>query len=103
MNLSDCCLTLVVPKALEENLLDLLLENDALASGFMTSAVELHGRTVAYQSTTEQVRGRAQKVKVQIIMQHADAQTLLQSIKQALPRTNIVYYITPLAEFGSFL
>ncbi len=103
MTFPDCCLTLISPKALEENLVDLLLEHEALASGFMTSEVEFHGRNVTYQSSTEQVRGRAQRVKMHIIMRHADAQTLLLDIKQNLPRANIVYYITPLAEFGSFL
>ena len=103
MNSPDCCLTLIVPKALEENLVDLLLEHEALADGFTASGVEGHGRNVVYQSSAEQVRGRAHQVKMQIIMRHADAQTLLHDIKQALPRANIVYYVTPLAEFGSFL
>ncbi|MCL4316152.1 MAG: DUF3240 family protein [Gammaproteobacteria bacterium] len=103
MNVSDCCLTLMVPKALEENLLDLLLEHDALAGGFITSEVEDHGRNVTYQSMAEKVRGRAHRVEIQIIMHHADAQTLLRDIKQVLPRTNIVYYMTPVTEFGSFL
>ena len=103
MNTPDCCLTLIAPQALEENLLDLLLERDALVGGFTASGVEGHGRNVVYQSSAEQVRGRAHQVKMQIIMRHADAQTLLHDIKQALPHANIIYYITPLAEFGSFL
>lgn len=103
MNLPDCCLTLIVPKALEENLVDLLLEHEALASGFIASEIEGHGRNVTYQSGAEKVRGRARRVKLQIIMHHTDAQTLLRDIKQALPRANIVYYMTPVTEFGSFL
>ncbi|MDP1708794.1 MAG: DUF3240 family protein [Gammaproteobacteria bacterium] len=103
MNTPDCCLTLIAPKALEENLLDLLLEHDALASDFTISEVAGHGRTVAYQSNTEKVRGHARQVRMQIIMQHADAQTLLHDIKQALPRVNIVYHITPVTESGSLL
>jgi len=103
MNTTDCCLTLIVPKALEENLLDLLLEHDALASDFTISEVAGHGRTVAYQSNAEKVRGHARQVQIQIIMQHADVQTLLHDIKQALPRVNIVYRITPVTEAGGFL
>ncbi|MBI3343423.1 MAG: DUF3240 family protein [Gammaproteobacteria bacterium] len=103
MNSPDRCLTLIVPKALEENILDLLLEHETLAGGFITSEVEGHGRNVTYQSMAEKVRGRAHRVEIQIIMHHADAQTLLRDIKQALPRTNIVYYMTPVTEFGSFL
>ena len=103
MNPPDCCLTLIVPKALEENLLDLLLEHETLAGGFITSEVEGHGRTITYQSTAEKVRGRAQQIKMQIIMYHPDAKILLQDIKQTLPRANILYYMTPVTEFESFL
>lgn len=103
MNPPDCCLTLIAPKALEENLLDLFLEHEALAGGFMTSEVEGHGRNVTYQSMAEKVRGHARQVRMQIIMQHADAQTLLHDIKQALPHVNIVYHITPVTESGSLL
>ena len=103
MNPPDCCLTLIAPKALEENLLDLLLEHEALAGGFITSEVEGHGRNVTYQSMAEKVRGRAHRIEIKIIMQHADTQTLLEDIKQALPRANIVYYATPITDLGSFL
>jgi nitrogen regulatory protein PII len=96
-------LTLIVPKALEDELLDLLLEHEALAGGFTISEVAGHGRNIAYQNSAERVRGCAQRVKTQIIMQHADAQTLLHDIRQALPRAPIVYYLTPVVESGSFL
>ncbi|MDO9372284.1 MAG: DUF3240 family protein [Gammaproteobacteria bacterium] len=120
MNSPDCCLTLIVPKALEENLLDVLLEHETLsrsrhpasrdtgtsmygAGGFTTSEVEGHGRNVTYQSSAEKVRGRAHRIEMKIIMQHADAQTLLQDIKQALPGSNIIYCITPVIESGSIV
>lgn len=103
MNPLDCCLTLIAPKALEENMLDLLLEHETLAGGFTTSEVEGHGRNVTYQSSAEKVRGRAHQVEMKIIMQHADAQTLLQDIKQALPGSNILYCITPVIESGSIV
>lgn len=103
MTTAECRLTLIAPKALEENLLDLLLEHPALVSGFTTSEVEGHGRSITYQSNAEKVRGRALRVRMQIIMPHADVQILLQEIRQALPRANIVYYLTPVMEFGSFL
>ncbi len=103
MNSPNCCLTLIVPTALEEDMVDLLLEHEALTRGFITSEVEGHGRNVTYQSMAEKVRGRAHQVEMKIIMQHADAQILLRDIKQALPRANIVYYMTPVTEFGSFL
>ena len=103
MNSPNCCLTLIVPTALEEDMVDLLLEHEALTRGFITSEVEGHGRNVTYQSSAEKVRGRTRQAEMKIIMYHADAQTLLRDIKQVLPRANIVYYMTPVTEFGSFL
>lgn len=103
MNPPDCCLTLIVPKALEENLLDLLLEHEALGRGFITAEVEGHGRNATYQSSAEKVRGRTRQVEMKIILQHADTHTLLQDIKQAFPRANIMYYAAPVTELGSLL
>ncbi len=103
MNSPDCCLTLIVPKALEDNLLDALLEHETLTMEFTTFEVEGHGRNVIYQSSAEKVRGRAHRIELKIIMHHVDAQTLLRDIKQALPRADIVYYMTPVTEFGSLL
>lgn len=103
MNQPNCCLTLIFPKALEENMVDLLLEHAALASGFTTVEVDGHGRNIAYQSTTEKVRGRAHRIEMQVVLNQDDAQILLRDIKQALPNTDIVYWISPVIEFGSLI
>ncbi len=102
MNAPDCCLTLVFPKALEENLVDLLLEHEALAGDFTTSAVEGHGSNLDYQNIAERVRGRARRVQMNILLQHAVAQTLIDDLRNALPHSDIVYWITPVSEFGRF-
>ncbi|MEO5702400.1 MAG: DUF3240 family protein [Gammaproteobacteria bacterium] len=102
MNSPDCCLTLVFPKALEENLVDFLLEHEALAGEFTTSLVEGHGSHIDYQNIAERVRGRARRVQMNILLQRASAQTLINDLRGALPHTDIVYWITPISEFGSF-
>ena len=103
MNRPDCCLTLVFPKALEENLVDLLLEHEALAGDFTTSAVEGHGTNITYQDIAERVRGRARRVQMNILLQRTQAQNLIDDLRSALPHTDIVYWITAVSEFGSFL
>lgn len=102
MNQPDCCLTLVVPKALEENLVDHLLEHHELASGFTTLEVEGHGQGATFQSMSERVRGRARRVQMQIVLNREDAQTLVQHLKESLPTPEIAYWITPIAKFGRF-
>jgi nitrogen regulatory protein PII len=98
----DCCLTLVFPKILEENLVDHLLEHSELASGFTTSTVEGHGAGAAFHSAAEQVRGRAHRVQMQIVMNREDAATLIEHLKQDLPNREVAYWISPVLEFGSF-
>lgn len=103
MSSPDCCLTLIIPKALEENLIDLLLEHEALAGEFITGAVEGHGAHVTYQDNAERVRGRARRVQINVVLQRVQAQTLIDDLKRALPGADVVYWMTPISEFGSFI
>lgn len=102
MNTPDCCLTLVFPKALEENLIDLLLSHPDLASGFTTLNVEGHGSGAVYRNILEQVRGRTHHVQMQIVLARSDADSLLQHMKAELPNREIIYWISPVLEFGRF-
>lgn len=98
----DCCLTIVFPKNLEENLVDHLLEHPELASGFTTSYAEGHGAGAAFHSAMEQVRGRAHRVQMQIVMNREDVATLIEHMKEDLPNREVAYWVTPVLEFGRF-
>ncbi|MDO9190838.1 MAG: DUF3240 family protein [Sulfurimicrobium sp.] len=96
----DCCLTIIFPRALEENLVDHLLTHPELATGFTTSPVEEHGEGAAFHSVREQVRGRAHRSQMQIVMSRDDAATLISHLKAELPNREVAYWITPVMEFG---
>jgi hypothetical protein len=98
----DCCLTIVFPKTLEENLVDHLLTHPEMASGFTTNYVEEHGAGAAFHSAAEQVRGRANRVQMQIVMNREDAAMLVEHLKQDLPNREVAYWISPVLEFGRF-
>jgi hypothetical protein len=102
MKPADCCLTLVFPKALEENMVELVLERAHLTGGFTTVEVEGHGDGAILRSIAERVRGRARRVKMQIVLNREDAGILLGELKGALPSVEIAYWITPIGEFGRF-
>ncbi|MDD5241118.1 MAG: DUF3240 family protein [Sulfuricella sp.] len=102
MKQPDCCLTLVFPKEMEEHMTDHLLEHPELASGFTTYEVEGHGQATVYHSVNERVRGRARKVKMEVVMAHEDAQALIGHFKEFLPSREIAYWIAPINEFGRF-
>jgi hypothetical protein len=102
MNPIDCCLTIVFPRALEEDLVDHLLTHPEMASGFTTSHVQGHGAGAAFHSVSEQVRGRTNRVQMQIVLNRADALALIAHLKQALPNREVAYWISPVLEFGRF-
>lgn len=102
MKAANCCLTIVFPAALEENIIDHLLEHPELASGFTTVEVEGHGQGSVYRSTSEQVRGRARRVKMEVVMEREDAQSIVAHLKESLPSREVAYWIAPIFEFGRF-
>ena len=98
----DCLLTLVVPSALEEDLLDLLRSQPRLAPGFTLVPAQGMGAHIHLASSMEQVQGRARRVLVQVALQQAQLPTLIGALKQALPNPQIAYWVVPLLEFGRF-
>lgn len=102
MKALDCCLTLVLPRALEEELVDHLLEHPEWAPGFVIAQVEGSGRTVPLSGVAERVRGRSARVQVQAVMNRADADALVDDLRRALPSAEVAYWIQPVLQFGRF-
>lgn len=98
----DTCLTIVLPRSLEENLVDHLLQHPELVAGFTTTQVEGHGQAVPLRGTAEEVRGRSRRVQVQIVLNGADARTLVDHLKAELPNPEVAYWMLPVLDFGRF-
>lgn len=96
----DCVLTLALPQALEEEALDLLLAHPEWVGGFSVTAAEGFGRQVQLPSVMEQIRGRARRCLVTVLMQQAHAEPLLATLKAAFPHPQAAWWITPLLQFG---
>lgn len=98
----DCVLTLALPQALEEEALDLLLAHPEWVDGFSVVQAEGHGRRVHLPSVMEQIRGRARRCLVTVLMRQADTEALLAVLGQAFPHPQAAWWITPLTRFGRF-
>jgi hypothetical protein len=94
------CLTLIAARNLREEFFDYLSAQRDLLSGFTASEAAGHGPMVRLQSTAEQVKGHADELLVRIILAKQDAPQLLVRLKTAFAGTRLVYWITPVAEFG---
>lgn len=97
--MSELCLTLLCPPAVEEKLLDLLLmlPNTTIFTSTPTAA---HGLVVGNLSQTEQVMGRAHATEIQVIFAAADKSALLEHIRQQLAGAGLRYWLTTVIEAG---
>lgn len=98
----DCLLTLAIPHALQEEMLDSLIQHPELAPGFTVLQAQGMGTHVALANPMEQVLGRARRVLVQVALQRARLPELIAALRRDLENPRIRYWVTPLLEFGDF-
>lgn len=103
MTSSHIQLTLILPVALEEAVLDTLLEHPEWVSGFTSMEVSGHGQSQKMTSVAEAVRGRARRVRVDTLMQRDDAAQLLELLKTNWPHPGVVYWMVDVQGFGRFV
>ena len=97
--MSELCLTLLCPPAVEEKLLDLLLLSTT-PTVFTSTATAAHGLAHEYLDQTEQVLGRARATKVQVIFAAAEKTALLDAIRQEFAGAGLRYWVTTVVETG---
>jgi hypothetical protein len=100
MTAEPVCLTLVTARSLREELFDYLSEQNDLVSGFTASEAAGHGADVRLRTTAEQVKGHADEVLVRMILEHDDATQLLGRLRSQFAGSRLVYWITPVIQFG---
>lgn len=97
--MSELCLTLVCPPAIEEKLLDLLLLSPEVT--FFTSTVTAaHGMAHENMDQTEQVLGRANATQIQVLIAAANKSPLLDAIRREFAGAGVRYWVTTAAEAG---
>lgn len=97
--MSELCLTLLCPPAVEEKLLDLLLLSPN-ARVFTSASTAAHGLPLGSFDQTEQVLGRAFATQVQVIFADADKTALLGQIQRDFAGAGLRYWVTPVVEAG---
>lgn len=98
----DTCLRLVLPHSLEEQVVDHLLRHPAWVGSFTTVRVDGHGALHSISSNTEQVRGRAGRVQIEILMAAAHCRELIAHLKADLPNADIRWWTGPVLASGDF-
>ncbi len=93
-------LTLSAPRALEDELLEQLLEHPEWVPGYTLAQVEGHSCCNQQLSIQEQVRGRAGRFAVQIVLDEGHANLLLDHLKRRFPKPDVAYWLAPVLGFG---
>ena len=97
--MTDVCLTLLCPPAVEEKLLDtLLMLSKALV--FTSTPTAAHGLAIGGLSQAEQVMGRAEATQVQVIFPADYKDPLLAELREQLAGAGLRYWLTPVVEAG---
>jgi hypothetical protein len=96
----NCLLTIALPLALEDELLDLLHEQRDLVSGFSVVHGQGLGAGATLGTAMEQVQGRARRVLVYAVMRDADVTPLVQRLGATLRAPKVFYWAVPLLACG---
>lgn len=96
----DCLLTLALPVALEEDLIDQLLSRADWVPGFSVTQGQGMGQRIALTTSMEQVQGRARRCFIQVALGRERVQALVTELQQAVPSPQITYWVQPLWAFG---
>jgi hypothetical protein len=100
--MSELCLTVLCPVAVEERLLDALLMSDEIAV-FTSAATAAHGLAHHRLSTNEQVLGLAVMTQVQALLRLEHRDAVLASLASQFAGAGLRYWITPVVGAGEFV
>jgi hypothetical protein len=100
MNQHNCLMTISLPAALEEEVLDFLQSHPEWITGFSIIAAEGFGSGSRLRSTLEQVRGRAARMMIQTVMTDTDCTPLTAALFTQFPSDEIAWWTMPISGFG---
>lgn len=99
MKMSECLLVIVATPAIEESIVDWLLERKEI-SGFSSTRIDGHGSRQSDLSLAEQVAGRQRKVMFHVHAECAQLQALLGELGSAFSGVGLHYWLMPLMAAG---
>lgn len=98
----DVCFNVILPNDLKDQVLDQLLRHPDWAGPFTAYHVEGHGDPDSIASPAEQVRGCAERVRIEILMDAQYVDALLGQLRADLQRHDSLWWLTPVSAAGSF-
>ncbi|HAJ91335.1 MAG TPA: DUF3240 domain-containing protein [Gammaproteobacteria bacterium] len=97
--MGQCLLVLIVSPAMENTLVDWLLEHEDIP-GFTSATVSGHGASTSSLSAAEQVTGKQLQVMFKLHLQEGVARTVIDEVRDAFGGSGIHYWMTPVLASG---
>ncbi len=98
---APCLLTLVLPQALEDSVLDLLQSCPELENGYTVLPAQGLGAGTTLSTVMEQVQGRARRVVVQAVLSTRAVPAVLSRLQSQVRSAQVSYWIQPLLGGGT--
>ena len=98
---SLCELTLVVPRRVEQLLVECLeRQEEGAVTGYTLLHGQGHGSGLSPSSGAERVRGAAAVTMLVLVLPPPRAEDLLQAIRRELPVPHLAFWIKPVSDYG---
>jgi len=97
--MNPCLLVLIVTPAIENAIVDWLLERDDVP-GFSSFAIDGHGASIHSLSPSEQVTGRQRNIMFQLQLPESVAEELITEIREAFRGSGMHYWLAPVLASG---
>lgn len=96
--METCLLTVLVAPAIEDAVVDWLLEQDV--AGFTSMPVHGHGASPSSMALAEQVSGRSRRVMFLVHLECDAARAVTATLAAEFEGSGIHYWLTPVLEGG---
>ena len=98
--MTSCCLSLVFPRSLEDDLADYLLAYPHSIDSMTIIRAEGLGHGLVLRDATEKVRGRAARYTLQIVLPAETAGHLIADLKKDMANGDVSYWLVPVLDYG---
>lgn len=97
--MTDCCLHLLCPAAVEERAVDLLLARGE-AGVFTSAPTRAHGFAHGRLSAAEQVSGRSEATLIHLVLPQSEVDELLEELRRELRGSGVRHWVTAVLNHG---
>lgn len=97
--MTDCCLHLLCPLAVEERAVDLLLARGG-AGVFTSAPTRAHGFAHGRLNAAEQVSGRSEATLIHLVLPLSEVDELLDALQRELRGSGVRHWVTAVMKHG---